>query len=32
MYILKDYSKKVGIEVNSKKVKSFNIALPHYGE
>jgi len=32
MYIWKDSSKKVGIEVNSEKVKSFGIALPHYGE
>lgn len=31
MYIWKDSSKKVGIEVNSEKVKSFGIALPHYG-
>jgi hypothetical protein len=32
MYIQKDPSKKVGLEVNSEKVKSFGIALPHYGE
>jgi hypothetical protein len=32
MYIWKDSSKKVGIEINSEKVKFFGIALPHYGE
>lgn len=32
MYMWKDSGKKVGIEVNPEKVKSFGIALPRYGE
>ena len=32
MYIWKDSSKKVGIEINSEKVNSFGIALPYDGE
>jgi len=31
MYIWRDSKKKIGIEINSEKVKSFGIALPHYG-